>query len=133
MGAECVALRLRPAGWAVLVSGMLLLSACGGDQPPPELRVVGGDPERGERTYVQYGCGTCHTAPGVRGPRSKVGPPLDHFAQRSYIAGQLPNRPDNLVRFLQDPPALVPGTAMPAMGMNEQEARDIAAFLYTLN
>lgn len=111
----------------------LLLTGCGNGEPPPELRVVGGDAERGERSYVQFACGTCHSAPGVRGPRSKVGPPLEHFAQRSYIAGQFPNRPENLVRFLQDPPAMVPGTAMPDMGVGEQAARDIAAFLYTLN
>ncbi|QKT05087.1 c-type cytochrome [Ectothiorhodospiraceae bacterium 2226] len=128
---------MRPlVGTLALLGAALMLSACDTDRPAAdrsELRVVGGDPERGKRTYVQYGCGTCHTAPGVRGPQGKVGPPLTHFAERSYIGGQLPNRPDALVRFLQDPPALIPGTAMPDMGVNEQEARDIAAFLYTLD
>jgi cytochrome c1 len=36
------------------------------------------------------------------------------------------------VAFLQDPPALVPNTGMPNVGLTLEEARDIAAFLATL-
>ena len=45
---------------------------------------------------------------------------------------QLPNRPDVLVAFLQDPPALVPRTGMPNVGLTLEQARHIAAYLYTL-
>ncbi|GGG23948.1 hypothetical protein GCM10010964_10150 [Caldovatus sediminis] len=78
------------------------------------------------------GCGACHRIPGVRNARAMVGPPLDAFAQRGYVAGVLPNRPANLLAWLRNPPAINPMTAMPDLGLTEAEARDIAAYLYTL-
>lgn len=97
-------------------------------------QVYNGDPARG-RAIVEsgvYGCASCHTIPGIRAPRGVVGPTLDGMPQRSFIAGQLPNRPDVLVAFLQDPPSLVPQTGMPKVGVSVEESRDIASFLYTL-
>ena len=54
------------------------------------------------------------------------------FARRAYIAGQLPNDPENLVRWIQDPQGVEPGTAMPNLGVTAAVARDMAAYLYTL-
>lgn len=93
---------------------------------------VGGSPERGAQLVRSFGCGSCHTIPGIRNARGLVGPPLFFFSRRTYIAGQLPNTPDNLVRWIQDPQAIEPGTAMPTLGASEQQARDMAAYLYTL-
>ncbi len=70
--------------------------------------------------------------PRVLGADSKVGPPLTGFAQRAYIAGELPNNAQNLIRWIVNPRAIEPNTAMPPMGVTAQEARDLAAFLYTL-
>ncbi len=110
-----------------------LLGACDEPRgPPPELAVPGGDPERGRAAMAAHGCTGCHVIPGVRGPYSWVGPPLDDYARRGYIAGHLPNRPPALVAWILDPPALVPGTAMPAVGVTAADARDMAAYLYTL-
>jgi cytochrome c len=61
-----------------------------------------------------------------------VGPPLTTFARRAYIAGQLPNQPENLIRWIQDPQAVEPGTAMPNLRVSPVVARDMAAYLYTL-
>ncbi|MBL0420775.1 c-type cytochrome [Ramlibacter sp. AW1] len=77
-------------------------------------------------------CATCHVIPGVVGAGFHVGPPLAGVGQRAFIAGVVPNQPENLVRFLLNPPAVAPGTAMPPLGLSEEDARDIAAFLYTL-
>ena len=94
--------------------------------------VPGGDIKRGRQDVVAFGCGACHTIDGVRGARGTVGPPLTGIGARSMIAGQLPNTPDNLVRWLLNPPGVEPGTAMPALVRDSQTARDIAAYLYTL-
>ncbi|HEX6629178.1 MAG TPA: hypothetical protein VF105_14610, partial [Gemmatimonadaceae bacterium] len=59
-------------------------------------------------------------------------PPLGKIAQRVYIAGVLPNEPDNMIRWLENPPGVDPLTAMPYMGVTPRDARDIAAYLYTL-
>jgi cytochrome c1 len=85
------------------------------------------------RVIREFGCGTCHAIPGVRGARGTVGPPLVTWSRRTYIAGTLPNAPENLVRWVLDPPSIQPATAMPRLGLNERQARDVAAYLYTLD
>lgn len=111
---------------------LLATAGCGDAPPPPHLRVAGGDAERGAIAIAAYGCGGCHTIPGIRGAEGTVGPPLTDFATRGYVAGVQPNWPRHLVRWIVNPPAISPQTAMPALGVSEQEARDIAAYLYTL-
>jgi mono/diheme cytochrome c family protein len=96
--------------------------------------VRGGDAERGRRLIAsgQHGCAACHAIPGVRAPRGVVGPPLHGIANRSLIAGRLPNEPGVLIAFIANAPALAPETGMPALPLSDAEARDVAAFLYTL-
>ena len=96
------------------------------------VRVAGGEPERGRDTILREGCGTCHTIPGIRAADGKVGPPLTDFAERSFVAGELPNTPPSLIRWLLGPQEVEPGTAMPDLGLSRQAAADVAAFLYTL-
>jgi len=93
---------------------------------------VGGDPARGHAVIVKFGCGSCHTIPGIRGAHGLVGPPLYWFSRRTYIAGEVPNTPENLVHWVEAPKAIEPETAMPTLGLSEQQARDVAAYLYTL-
>lgn len=88
--------------------------------------------ERGRALLAQYQCGACHTIPGVVASRGLVGPPLAAWSRRSYIAGRLPNRPELLARWIAAPQALVPGTAMPSMGVSPVEADAMAAYLFTL-
>jgi cytochrome c len=89
----------------------------------------GGDPDRGRAAILKYGCTSCHSIPGVREGNS-VGPPLDRYARRSHVAETLPNTPENLTLFLLDPASVRPGTTMPGVGLSEDEARDITAYLY---
>lgn len=94
--------------------------------------VEGGDVRRGKSLVQAMGCAHCHTIPGVPHADGNVGPPLIKFADRTFIAGMLRNEPANLQQWLRHPQQVVPGNAMPEMGIDEQQARDIAAFLYTL-
>jgi len=94
--------------------------------------ITGGDPARGGALMRKYGCQTCHTIPGVVGADGLVGPPLAGIASRSYIAGVLPNAPDNMLRWIKDPKAVDSLTAMPNTGVTPSDARHIAAYLYTL-
>jgi cytochrome c2 len=95
-------------------------------------QITGGDAERGRELVRSYGCGTCHSIPGVTGATGLVGPPLGGIASRAYIGGVLPNAPDNMLRWLHDPRAVDPLTAMPNVGVTSSDARHIAAYLYTL-
>jgi cytochrome c1 len=71
--------------------------------------------------------------PGVRGAHGKVGPPLGDIASRTILAGQVPNTPRSMIAWIRDPQAIEPGTAMPNLHVTEPEARDMAAYLYTLH
>ncbi len=98
----------------------------------PAWTVDGGNPERGRAVIRDYGCGSCHAVPGVRGAVGRVGPRLDDFANQIYIAGRVPNVPENLVSWIENPRATDPRTVMPDLGVTKQDARDIASYLYTL-
>jgi cytochrome c1 len=86
----------------------------------------------GARLIQSYGCGSCHVVPGIEGADGVVGPPLMQIGRRIYIAGTLRNTSGNLVRWLRNPQQVLPGNAMPDMGLSEADARDVAAYLYTL-
>jgi cytochrome c len=113
-----------------MLAVVLGVAAC--DESIDTPYVPGGDPARGELLVQGYGCGTCHSIPDIPGADANVGPPLTGFARQAYIAGVLPNQPANLVLWIMDPPAIDPRTAMPNLGVNETDARDMASYIYTL-
>jgi len=117
---------------AGLALALAALCGCGGSVERQAAAMTGGEPVRGKVLVRKYGCESCHTIPGVSGADGTIGPPLDGIAKRAYLAGRLPNEPQNLIRWIRDPQAIEPGSAMPQMGIGEQDGRDIAAFLYTL-
>jgi cytochrome c len=117
----------RDARWVALLA--LVGTGCG--RPAPEI-VPDGDPKQGAILLSAHGCGSCHTIPGVSGANGTIGPPLTHYSRRVYIAGKLPNRLENLIRWIRSPQSIEPGTAMPNLPVNEAEARVMAAYLYTL-
>lgn len=102
------------------------------ERPPPHADAPSAQVARGRQLLAQYQCGTCHAIPGVPAARGAVGPPLQAFGRRSYIAGHLPNGPDLLMQWIVAPKALVPRTTMPSMGVSADDARDMAAYLLTL-
>jgi cytochrome c2 len=91
------------------------------------------DARRGRNVIEQYACVTCHRIPGVVGANAPVGPPLQGMGTRGFIAGVLPNTPENMVRWLREPQRVNPMSAMPTLGLSERDARDIAAYLRQLN
>ena len=122
---------------AVLV-GILILGFAGCDrltqrEVEQAATLTGGGSARLGRIEIRkYGCNTCYEVSGVPGARGLIGPSLNGLGRRYYIAGELPNSPDNLMLWIQHPRQVEPHTAMPEMGVTEQDSRDIAAYLYTL-
>jgi cytochrome c len=120
----------------IVVAIALLLSACSdisSDQVRASYIMTGGGNARaGQQDIRKYGCNACHTIPGVAGARGLVGPPLAGIGERQYIAGELQNTPENLMKWIQHPHQVEPHTVMPDMNVSEQDSRDIAAYLYTL-
>ena len=121
------------ASGGLLVLCLLLGAACA-DQPGVNATAItgGGDPQRGRQAFAKYGCITCHTIPGVPSANALVGPPLTKMGARMYIAGRLPNTPENLIQWIRHPQQVEPGNAMPDMNVTDGDGRDMAAYLYTL-
>jgi mono/diheme cytochrome c family protein len=117
---------------AAAIAVVVLVAGCDRASGDQSLMLSNADPGRGQLAVKKYGCGSCHMIPGIDGAEGMVGPPLGQIASRVYIAGVLPNEPDNMIRWIENPPAIDPKTAMPNMGVTTRDARDIAAYLYTL-
>ena len=125
-------MKLKAIQLGLAIAVAFFFSACAGDvngvpepRPYPESSVAAG-----RALIASYGCGSCHSIPGVPGADSRTGPPLDRFYERSYIAGRLPNTEENLVKWIQNPQQIKPGNAMPNMGVAQDQAHDIVAYLY---
>lgn len=123
------------------IAGFALGSSLAACQPAPPApadpnqrftQVAQGNVDRGQRLLAQYQCGSCHGIPEVQASSGQRGPTLEKFGRRSYIAGRVPNGPDALQRWLQDPQSLIPGTTMPDLGVPAPDARDMAAYLLSL-
>ena len=107
--------------------------------PSPAASAAGARPaarsaavERGRTALTQFACSACHAIPGVTGSDVHVGPPLAGMARRGLIAGAVPNTTDQMVRWIVDPQSIDPQTTMPNLAVSERDARDIAAYLATL-
>lgn len=116
---------------AHLLVAALVLTATGCGATVSEIAVPGGNADRGAQLVQAYGCGACHTIAGIREADADIGPPLVDFGDRRLIAGRLPNTLPNLLRWLENPQAVAPGTVMPNLGLAQPQARDLAAYLYS--
>ncbi len=125
-----VRITIAASAWVLLCAAM---AACDAGKAKRDVNVTAfGNAEHGRQLIASYGCGACHMIPGVHAARGKVGPPLLFFAERTMIAGELPNTPANLENWIENPKLVEPKTAMPNLGVKPDEARDMAAYLYTL-
>jgi len=115
-----------------ILAAAIIASGCGKRVEKEAAAMTGGDVGRGRTAIGKYGCAACHTIPGIDNAVATVGPPLTQVAVRQYLGGHLVNTPDNMMKWLQHPQQIDPKNAMPEMGITDQDARDIAAYLYTL-
>ena len=116
----------------LVIAAGLFMRGCEETAPVQQAGDTIGDIENGIALIETAGCGSCHIIPGIENARGLVGPPLNHMSRRTIIAGLLQNTPANMITWLRAPQSIVPGNAMPDLGLTEQQARDITAYLYTL-
>jgi len=107
---------------------LLALAACKGHEQQQQI----GDAAHGKQLIEKYGCAACHVIPKIDGPKGMVGPPLEHIASRQIIGGKLTNTPQNMMAWLQNPQMVDPNNSMPNLGVTPADARDITAFLESL-
>jgi cytochrome c2 len=116
----------------VAMAAVGLLTGCASESKTNAAVMTGGDPNRGATQISRYGCGSCHSIPGISGAQGRVGPSLAGLGSRTYVAGSLGNQPANLVHWIQDPHSVNEKTVMPNLGVSAHDATDIAAYLYSL-
>jgi cytochrome c len=114
-----------------LLSLLSVTVACSNSRFEEAARVTGGDPAKGKEDILRYGCPACHEIPDIPTARSRVGPSLRNIVAQEFLAGEMPNTPDNMARWIRSPQKLRPGSAMPNVELNDSEARDITAYLYS--
>ncbi len=117
---------------AAIASGVIIYGQDAARTRTTAEQLTLGHVDAGKVAIGRYGCGACHNIPGIPGAVGEVGPSLAAIATRSEIAGVLVNDPQNLTRWLRHPQQVVPGNGMPDQGITDREARDIAAYLYTV-
>ena len=89
----------------------------------------------GKQLFVAKGCIACHRAPGVPEATGTIGPSLADIgnpSKRPKLAANVDNNRDNLKRWVLNPQGLKPGTTMPNLGLSDDEANKLVAFLETL-
>jgi cytochrome c len=131
--AGCRAQRCRYTGLVILPIAILLSGCLGGKAHPGYGETTDPAVERGQQVIVHYQCGKCHTIPGIRDAHGVFGPPLIAMGSRTVIAGNFPNLPENLAHWVKAPTSMKPKTAMPDLGLTDQQALDVAAYLETLH
>lgn len=126
---------MRAALVAIVVATVLAVAACsneGGATQTGSRIVRGASPDAGKQQILRYGCGACHSIPGIKQANGLVAPPLTDFGKRGTIAGHFANTPDNLINWIANPQGMLPGNDMPNLGVTRNEARNIAAYLENL-
>ncbi len=76
---------------------------------------------RGKGHYATLGCAGCHQ---IHGEGTVVGPDL------SYVGDH--RDPAWMMRFIENPQEVVPGTFMPSFKLNDEELSDLVAYLSSL-
>ncbi len=128
---------MAPAPRLLAAIGLLLAAACAphpNTPPGPDAATLSADAQAGETLIQQKGCGGCHVIPGVPGAEGVIGPKLAGVASRTTLAGgAVPNNsPDDLKNWIEHPDTVKPGTSMPNLGLTDQQATRIVAYLELL-
>jgi cytochrome c oxidase subunit 2 len=96
-------------------------------QPPADIA------EMGPEAFTGNGCAACHTIDGIPTANGKIGPSLSHFGSRTTMAaGIMPNTPENLALWIQDPQAIKPGNVMPNLHVRPRDVDVLVSYLQSL-
>ena len=100
-------------------------------QQAPPLEPTDPLAQQGKTLFTQQACVGCHTIRGVSA--GLIGPDLTHFgSRRTLAANMMAASPENLVKWIENPGHMKPGTRMPDLGMRGEQSKALAAYLLSL-
>lgn len=122
----------RTASRIAAALALLLATGCGS---PSDAGPERGSVARGRELILRHECYDCHLIPGIdRKPGPGVPIPLDGFAERTMLRStRIRLTREVLEQYLQRPRSVHPPSIMPGIGDRPEDARDIAAYLLTLD
>jgi cytochrome c oxidase subunit 2 len=86
----------------------------------------------GQQVFFTSACNMCHAIAGTDA-NGTVGPDLSHIAsRRTLAAGTLPNDPEHMRRWLENPQRVKPGNRMPVVSLAAGDYDALVAYLGTL-
>ncbi|MBX3184300.1 MAG: c-type cytochrome [Polyangiaceae bacterium] len=109
----------------------------GAPAPAQKDPLAGGDLAKGRALMEQKGCPSCHTMTGV--PAFATQPDAKSADERTrrgvllapdlrFARERMPR--ESAIRWIRDPSSIKKSTLMPSTSLSEQEARDIAAYVF---
>lgn len=114
----------------ISLAAAALLGAC---DPGARHAAVSRADIREGRALIAANCAACHRVPGIARASGRVGPSLAQISRQQILAGHFANTPDAMVRWIEHPQALLPGNAMPEMGLSHEQVQKIVEYLYTVD
>jgi cytochrome c oxidase subunit II len=87
---------------------------------------------QGRKQFETQACINCHAVNGTVA-NGRFGPDLTHLMSRDTLAsGAMPNTPENLARWIDNPDSFKSGSLMPSMHLTKDQIDQITAYLVTL-
>ena len=92
--------------------------------PPSAVEAV-----KGAEVFREKNCVNCHSIAGLM-TKGRVAPDLTHVGSRTTLAaGTIPNTPENLAKWLNNPQAVKKGALMPEIGLKPEQIKNLTAYL----
>jgi cytochrome c oxidase subunit 2 len=87
---------------------------------------------KGKQVFMSSTCVMCHAISGTSASARRA-PDLSHLASRRMLgAGALPNKPEQLASWIENPQRHKPGVNMPALQLPPQDMQNLVAYLASL-
>jgi cytochrome c oxidase subunit 2 len=85
-----------------------------------------------QKAFQRQSCVNCHAVRGTSA-QGTYAPDLTHLMSRQTLAsGMIPNTPDNLERWVDDPQKIKKGCLMPAFGLDKRDRDLVLRYLKSL-
>lgn len=117
---------MRKRLWAALIPAVIILLIIGGCSRKPRGYDLSRSQEMAFAVMSKFNCVNCHTIDGAPGNKNAMAAPrLNQIGLR--------RSKEWIMRWMEDPPAMKPGTVMPIYPLTREQRESIADYLLSLS